>query len=387
MNVARLLQDSPSDDHRRRQELREKQERERVREREDDRERERGRDLESDKEREKEHERSREWDRAQRGRSSLSSAPTAPPSTHRPYSPLDNTLPPRSRLNASDNQQLLPPRSAPNMNESQNHAYAHSLGSDTMHARSYSQDSRPPSSSHSRRHSPPDPLFLSPLTAPRDHSGPAAAGRVPGTAPNNASPDYQTDHSHRANKASQPMQGKPPPPQFAHAGRERDRELERRARSLSGSARPRSPPYGEYHDSGRMTPAAGRSGPGQHSPGHGSYSVVPPSHPSPPQHHFSPPLSGSLNNSSSSLHRAHVSQGPPLSRRPPQPPTSLPPPPSAALKNSHDSSGAPTGSAMGRPLDELPYLVRHYVITSSVTAVLRAVCSEQRQGPADSHVL
>ncbi|KAL5492341.1 hypothetical protein ACEPAI_3788 [Sanghuangporus weigelae] len=358
MNVARLLQDSPSDDRDRlrRQESRDRQDREREEEREREREREREIARERD-----EWERSREWDRdRERQRSTLSSTSSVPQPAHRSYSPLESALPSRSHIHAYDNKQptLPPPPRPTGQSQGTNYAYAHSHSpsSEAVHARSYSQDGHPPSSTHS--HSPPAPLFLSPLTAPAREG--SAAGPVPGST---LSTEYSAENAQRAKISSQQTRDGVPSA-LSRLDQDRDREYRQRAHSLSGSGRPRTPPYGDYSDAGRISPTTARLGSKQHSPEHGSYSVVPPSPSHPQREEFSPPLSSSLNsnniNSASPLPRAHSNQAAPSSRRPPlPPPTSLPPPPSASLSRSHDSTGAPTSSAMSRSFDgERPYMGR-----------------------------
>ncbi|EJD07521.1 uncharacterized protein FOMMEDRAFT_164472 [Fomitiporia mediterranea MF3/22] len=379
MNVARLLQDSPSDDHRQRQELREKLDRDREREQTLERDRGWDRDRERDADREREREQ-REWDRereanrdwsresaserAQRDRNSLSSSSAAHPPTHRSYPSIDP--PPRPGIHEYDGGPTLAPhpsRSASNQNQN-NNVYSRSPRSDSVHPRSYSQEGRHASSMHSQLHSPPPPSapsFLSPLTAPREAT---AAGPVPGMAPSSASPEHPADYPHRAKNTSRQTHGKTPP-MFSQRDRDRDREREyelHRTRSLSGSGRPRTPPpYGDPRDVGRTSPTTARLGHRQHSPAQGSYSVVPPAAQSHAQQHFSLPHPGSRNNSNASIHSSHSAQGPPLSRRAPPLPAgaALPPPPSASRGYSHDSNGAPTPSAMSRqPVDELPYPAR-----------------------------
>ncbi|KAL5531599.1 hypothetical protein ACEPAG_4476 [Sanghuangporus baumii] len=384
MNVARLLQDSPSDDRDRlrRQESRDRQdrEREREREREEEREREREREREIARERD-EWERSREWDRdRERQRSTLSSTSSVPQPTHRSYSPPESALPSRSYIHAYDNKQptLPPPPRPTGQSQGTNHAYAHSHSpsSEAVHARSYSQDGHPPSSTHSHSHSPPAPLFLSPLTAPAREG--TAAGSVPGST---LSTEYSAEYAHRAKNSSQQTRDGVPSA-LSRLDQDRDREYRHRAHSLSGSGRSRTPPYGDYSDVGRISPTTARLGSKQHSPAQGSYSVVPPSPSHPQREEFSPPLSSSLNsnnniNSASPLPRAHSNQAAPSSRRPPPPPpTSLPPPPSASLSRSHDSTGAPTSSAMSRSLDERPYMGR--APSSSSSSVMSAGRERER---------
>ncbi|KAL5536979.1 hypothetical protein ACEPAF_802 [Sanghuangporus sanghuang] len=381
MNVARLLQDSPSDDRDRlrRQESRDRQDREREREQEEEREREWEREREIARERD-EWERSREWDRdRERQRSTLSSTSSVPQPAHRSYSPLESALPSRSHIHAYDNKQptLPPPPRPTGQSQGTNHAYAHSHSpsSEAVHTRSYSQDGHPSSSTHSHSHSPPAPLFLSPLTAPAREG--TAAGPVPGST---LSTEYSAEYAHRAKNSSQQARDGAPSA-LSRLDQDRDREYRQRAHSLSGSGRPRTPPYGDYGDAGHISPTTARLGSKQHSPAQGSYSVVPPSPSHPQREEFSPSLSSSLNsnniNSASPLPRAHSNQAAPSSRRPPPPPpTSLQPPPSASLSRSHDSTGAPTSSAMSRSFDERPYMGR--APSSSSSSVMSAGRERER---------
>lgn len=383
MDLKSLLQESPSEDHRRRQDLREREDRERERER-------RG------------QERNREqWDRENELRQErepvrLPQATLRSPT--RPFSPVPNAT--------SSSSTSLPPygshRSAARERDYDSHPPMRSYNHENARAPPPAGPGLPPPpppSSSSRAHSPPPatasapglPLFHSPLTAQREPPmmGPGAPPEYAlEYGPGSRERKQNLSQPHLHSRQALPTLGKSTTPVAPYPSRdyerERERELrERERRSVIGQAR--SPSYGgEFNREQDRRPHTHAS----RSPVN-TFSVV-------PQQQLSPPLpqktgtgSPSASATSASIHKSpalhnhhtHAGHGqapgvPNTSRRPPpsQPTSvSLPPPPSVSPvsgRRALDASGAPVGGPQApvmsslRPYDSEPNTVCHYALFS-----------------------
>lgn len=386
MDLRSLLQESPSEDHRRRQDQREREDRDRERER---REQERNREQ-WDRENELRHE-----------RESVRQPQAALRSPTRPFSPVANA--------ASSSSASHPPygsfRSAARERDYDSHPPVRSYSLENTRAPPPAGPGLPPPppSSSSRAHSPPPasasvqgpPLFHSPLTAHREPlmMGPGAPPEVaPEYGPGSRERKQNLSQPHSHSRQALPTLGKPSSPVVPYPSREYERERERELRerdrrSVVGQAR--SPSFGgdfNRDQDRRIHTHASRSPVN-------TFSVVPHQ-----QQQLSPPLpqktgTGSPSTSSTSasihkspaLHNHHAHSGhsqtpgvPNTSRRPPSQPTSVlpppPPPPSVSPvsgRRALDASGAPVGGPQApvmsslRPYDSEPNTVCHYAIFPS----------------------
>lgn len=381
MDLRSLLQESPSEDHRRRQDQREREDRERERER---REQERNREQ-WDRENELRHE-----------RESVRQPQAALRSPTRPFSPVANT--------GSSSSTSHPPygsfRSAARERDYDSHPPVRSYSLENTRAPPPAGPGLPPlpPSSSSRAHSPPPPasasvpgppLFHSPLTA---HREPLMMG--PGAPPEGA-PEYGPGARERKQNLSQPHShsrqavptlGKPSSPVVPYPSREYERERERELRE-----RDRRSVVGHGGDFNREQDRRLHTH-ASRSPVN-TFSVVPQQQQQ--QQQLSPPLpqktgSPSTSSTSASIHKspalhnhhAHSGHGqapgvPNTSRRPPPSQStsvSLPLPPSVSPvsgRRALDASGAPVGGPQApvmsslRPYDSESNTVCHYAIFPS----------------------